>query len=324
MERRRTRPRVFAGPAVVLVALLSGCTPSTSHWDAARPGDDPGATIDDAVDVTVAAAGALFDLALEGEPPVAREELHAWIRRNAERVAGYCGIFPVPDVHLTIISSGRGHVGSGYHQDGRRIRVRIGRRTDAHALEHDWVLVHEMLHTAFPDLPEANRWMQEGLSTYLEPILRSRDGELTEEDVWTRWVRMMPHGRPGLADRGLDRTHTWGRTYWGGALFWLVVDVELRERTHGERSLQDVVRAILAEGGNGRADWTPARVLKVGDDATGTTVMSEVYARMARAPGDVDLDRLWTRLGVARDGDGVELLDDAPLSDLRRAIVLGP
>lgn len=308
--------------SVVLATLLAACAAPAERWDGATPGGDPGELVDDDADVTVAAAGALFDLALKGEPPVAQADLHDWIARNAERVAIYCGEFPVPEVHLTIIASGRGGVGSGYHQDGRRIRVRIGRRTDAHELAHDWVLVHEMLHTAFPDLPAAHRWMQEGLSTYVEPILRTRDGELTEEDVWARWVHMMPHGRPGFADRGLDRTHTWGRTYWGGALFWLVVDVELRERTNGEKSLRDVVRGLLAAGGNGRADWTPDRVVKVGDAVTGTTVLSEAYARMARAPGDVDLDRLWARLGVVPSGGGVELRDDAPLADVRRAIVL--
>ena len=310
-------------PRVVLAALLVGCAPPASGWDAASPGGDPGEASDEDVDVTVAAAGALFDLAIKGEPPVDQAELHAWIGRNAERVANYCGEFPVPDVHLTIISRGRGGVGSGYHQDGRRIRVRLGRRTAAHDLLHDWVLVHEMLHTAFPDLPKAHRWMQEGLSTYVEPLLRTRDGELVEEDVWARWVQMMPHGRPGFGDRGLDRTHTWGRTYWGGALFWLVVDVERRARTNGEKGLRDVVRGILAAGGNGRADWTTDHVVRIGDEVTRTTVLSETYAAMARAPGDVDLDELWARLGVVPTADGVELRDDAPLSHVRRAIVRG-
>ena len=320
MAARSSRSRAVAS----LAALLVGCAAPASGWDAAAPGRDPGDTSDDDVELTVAAAGALFDLAFEGEPPVQQEELNAWIARNAERVAIYCGDFPVPDVHMTIISAGRGGVQSGYHRDGRRIRVTIGRRTDAYALEHDWVLVHEMLHTAFPDLPEAHRWMQEGLSTYVEPLLRSRDGELDEEDVWARWVKMMPEGRPGRSDRGLDHTHTWGRTYWGGALFWLVVDVELRQRTHGAKGLRDVVRALLAAGGNGRADWTAERVLRIGDEATGTTVLSETYAHMALAPGDVDLDALWERLGVERHGAEITLRDDAPLSAVRRAIVRGP
>ena len=38
---------------------------------------------------------------------------------------------------------------------------------------------------------------------------------------------------------GLDNTHTWGRTYWGGAMFCLLADVEIRRRTHNRRGLQD-------------------------------------------------------------------------------------
>jgi len=36
-----------------------------------------------------------------------------------------------------------------------------------------------------------------------------------------------PRACRGAADRGLDHTHTWGRTYWGGALFCLPRRVEI-------------------------------------------------------------------------------------------------
>jgi hypothetical protein len=40
-------------------------------------------------------------------------------------------------------------------------------------------------------------------------------------------VSGMPQGEPQRGDRGLDGTHTWGRTYWGGAMFCLLTDVEI-------------------------------------------------------------------------------------------------
>ena len=36
----------------------------------------------------------------------------------------------------------------------------------------------------------------------------------------------MPLGLSRPGDRGFDLTPSWGSIYWGGALFWLVVDVE--------------------------------------------------------------------------------------------------
>jgi hypothetical protein len=265
--------------------------------------------------------GAVVRVEYDGnELPLPNEIMEAWVRRSAAMVSDYLGEFPVPSLEVTLVGRGWGGVGFGLHQDGRWITVYCGRHTSASGLHDDWVMVHEMLHAAFPDLARRHRWMQEGLSTYLEPVVRARAGNTTEADVWRRWIRSMHHGRPRSGDRGLDITHTWGRTYWGGALFWLVADVELRKQTDNHRSLRDVVRGILAEGGSGRANWSTRKVVEVADEATGTTVVSELYARMAQAPGDVDLDQLFAELGVARvDGETV-FDDDAPLAHIRQAI----
>ena len=58
----------------------------------------------------------------------------------------------------------------------------------------------------------------------------------------------MPKGLPAAGDRGLDYTPTWGRTYWGGALFCLLADIDIRKRTSNRFGLQDALRAIVAAG----------------------------------------------------------------------------
>jgi predicted metalloprotease with PDZ domain len=108
--------------------------------------------------------------------------------------------------------------------------------------------------------------------------------------------------------------------YWGGTLFWLVADVRLRRATNDARSIRDAVVHIANEGGNGRASWTTARVIEQADRATGTTVVSELYRQMARAPGDVDLPALMASLGVVGEGDDVSFDDTAPEAAIRRAI----
>lgn len=253
--------------------------------------------------------------------PVRVEAFEAWIARAAHMVADYCGGFPVETLDVTVITGAPGGVAFGEHWGGRSIRVIAGQDTDRAELERDWVMVHEMLHAAFPRVARRHRWMQEGLSTYLETVLRGRHGVFTAEEVWARWVRHMPRGLPRRGERGLDHTRTWAATYWGGALFWMMVDVELRARTDDRRSLQDVLRGILARGGNARVFWTPRRIVRVADEATGTRVVSERYDAMARRPSDVDLDALFSRLGVRVDDDGaVALVDDAPLAFVRRSI----
>ena len=41
----------------------------------------------------------------------------------------------------------------------------------------------------------------------------------------------MPKGLPQAGDQGLDNTGTWGREYWGGAMFCLLADIEIRKAT---------------------------------------------------------------------------------------------
>ena len=259
---------------------------------------------------------------LDGDdPPLPYDELEAWVRRSGEWVADYCGDFPVPSLEVTLKCTGRGGVGFGQHWDGRWLKVRIGRRTSASGLEKDWVMVHEMMHAAFPDLARKHKWMQEGLSTYVEPLVRNQAGNYATPKVWSKWIRKLPIGRPRRGDRGLDITRSWASLYWGGALFWFAADFRLREATDNKLGLRDAIRGILDAGGNGRADWSTRKVVEVADEATGTNVLAKLYAHMALSPGDVDLDALWPRLGVARLDDGTIALDDkAPLAHIRRAM----
>jgi hypothetical protein len=81
----------------------------------------------------------------------------------------------------------------------------------------DWELTHEMVHFSFPSVERRHHWIEEGIATYVEPIGRASIGILTAEQVWGEMRRDMPQGLPEAGDQGLDHTHTWGRTYWGGA-----------------------------------------------------------------------------------------------------------
>jgi hypothetical protein len=219
------------------------------------------------------------------------------------------------------------HAGYGVH-GGRtfadpeaRIQVGVGAAVTAAQLKDDWVLVHEMTHLALPDTGEEHAWLSEGVATYVEGVARVQAGNRAETDVWAEELRAMPRGMPQTGDAGLDHTHTWGRTYWGGAMFCLLADVQIRERTHNRRGLQDALRAILKESGGLSAHWPIERVLSTGDAAAGVPVLAELYAHYKDAPVTPDLTGLWRQLGVEADGDGVRLNDSAPLASVRRAIM---
>ena len=133
-------------------------------------------------------------------------------------------------------------------------------------------------------------------------------------------ARYMPQGLPQYGDQGLDNTDSWASTYWGGALFWLVADVQIRERTNNRRGVQDAMRAILNAGGSIREEWPIESVLEAGDKATGTRVLTDLYNRMKAKAVHTDLNDLWRKLGIQVKDNVVTFDDKAPLANVRKAI----
>jgi hypothetical protein len=249
--------------------------------------------------------------------------LVAWITRSAEIVASYYNRFPAPSLRIRVVPEDGDGVRSGktFGYNGGFIRVQVGRDVTEGQLTNDWVLVHEMIHLALPEVGDDHAWLSEGLAVYVEGVARVQAGNRTQSDMWAEELRSMPHGLPQPGDRGLDHTHTWGRTYWGGAMFCLLADVEIHRRTQNRFGLQDAVRAIARESGGLMADWPIEKVLKSGDAAVGVPVLQELYTQMKDSPVTPDLMGLWRKLGVQPDGTSVRLSEDAPLAQVRQSIL---
>jgi hypothetical protein len=251
------------------------------------------------------------------------DPLLQWIKRSLGIVSAYYGAFPTQSLRIQVVPENGGGVRSGktwgYH--GGFIRVEVGRDVTEAQLMDDWVLVHEMTHLALPDVGDDQSWFSEGLAVYVEGIAREQAGNRTQQDVFAEQMKQMPRGMPQPGDQGLDHTHTWGRTYWGGAMFCFLADVEIHRRTGNRLGLQDAMRAVLKASGGLIADWPISRVFATADEATGTKVFEDLYAQMKDSPVSPDLHDLWAKLGVVSDGATVTLRDDAPLSDVRRSIM---
>jgi hypothetical protein len=174
-----------------------------------------------------------------------------------------------------------------------------------------------MVHFSFPSVEDRHHWIEEGIATCVEPIARASVGLMTAERVWGEMLRDMPQGLPQDGDRGLDHTHTWGRTYWGGALFCLLADVEIRKRTGNVKGLQDALRAINVAGGTIEAEWPLERALVTGDKATDGKTLMDLYNQMASEPLAVDLPHLWEQLGVRLNDRGIAFDDQAPWAAIR-------
>ncbi len=276
---------------------------------------------------TILVGNSRIDVHIEKGPiQLSNQDLMQWVRSSADSVATYYGRFPVPNVQLRLVpTDGRGVRGGRTfgEKDGGRITIHVGKESTIADLNTDWMLTHEMVHLAFPSVEDDHHWMEEGSATYVEPIARVRAKFMDAHEMWFELVRDLHQGLPASGDEGLDNTHTWGRTYWGGALFCFLADVEIHEQTNNRKGLDDALRGILNAGGDIRRDWPLEKALATGDEATGVSVLVPLYQKMKNQPHDVDLSAMWKELGVERDGNTVRFIDSAPRAKTRDAITFG-
>ena len=271
--------------------------------------------------------GGVIEVEVIGRHAILPEEaLVSWAEKGGRAVAAYYGTFPLPSVRLTVRAGGSGGISGGRTGASRgkaAIRITVGDEASPADLASNWVLVHEMMHLAFPSMT-GHEWIEEGIATYVEPLARTRAGLAPPDEIWRWLVWGLPRGLEAIQQRGLDSASSWAASYWGGALFCFLADVEIRKRTGNKKSLDDALRGILRAGGNVTVSWPLEKALAEGDRATGVPVLAELYATMRHGPVRVDLADFWKKLGVSSAGGRMVYDDAAPLAAIRRGITTGP
>ena len=278
-----------------------------------------------AIETLSIGGGTICVLFQDSELKTQQTLLHTWIERSARIVAAYYGRFPGEHVDLVLGSmSGDGVGGGRTTNDPLKIQIRVGESIGAEALKNDWVLVHEMVHLALPEVGRSHNWLAEGLATYVEGVARAQAGNREVSDVWAEARHSMPAGLPKSGEGGMDETPTWGRMYWGGALFCLQADIAIREQTHNRLGLQTALQAILQRTGGYRNEAKIEDVFKIGDEATGTSVLQSLYQKSRSTAQMTDLKLLWQQLGVPDDPQSQPFDPHAPLAAIRIAITESP
>jgi hypothetical protein len=315
--------RTLGLTACVAAALANPAAGGTGGAEPAIGAAAPVARCPPSADLTLSIRGGTLCISIDDPMHSIRPQLlREWIERSARIVADYYAGFPAPLAVLRVHAAPGGgvHGGRTTNESGLMIEVHVGRESTADDLTADWVLVHEMVHLALPEVGRRHIWLAEGLATYVEGIARAQSGNRDIRDVWSEYRRSMPSGLPRAGEGGMDQTPTWGRTYWGGALFCLQSDVAMREQTGNRDGLQTALRAILLKTGGYRSERDIDEVLRIGDAATGTHVLQDLYERIKATAVTPDLELLWTRLGVPADPAAQAFDDRAPLAAIRIAI----
>lgn len=253
--------------------------------------------------------------------------IEAWMTDATRAVSDFFHGFPVARSTVVLVpKAGRRGVlhGKVVANGGAAAVVQVGQHTAKHRLYHDWILVHELMHFGFPSFFPDGRWLDEGIATYFEPIIRARAGWTTPHDVWDEFARDMDQGLEAVEADGVRVTDDVRGMYWGGAIIALMADIEIRKRSGGKQGLEDAMRAVLAEGGNATEVWSLDDTVAVMDRYLKSNTMRHLVDSHTMSGSPVGFYGMLRDLGVVRTARGIRFNDDAPLAKVRRAIVTPP
>ena len=268
---------------------------------------------------------------LDGLSDATRAHVRPWLEAAARTAALSIGkvarsrvmvvVLPVPGFREPV------RFGMAARGGGASLLLIVADNAELDALVRDWIAVHEFSHFLHPFVAREDAWLSEGLATYYQEVVRVRAGLQTQSEAWRRLYEGSM--RSAGASTSLEREsaemfekHSFSRVYWAGASFALLADAELRERTQGQRTLDDVMRA-LTECCSRNAKPMPARaVIAEMDRIAGVPVFSELMQRYVQGTQPPDLGPLFARLGISVGPDGVKL-SEAEQAATRDAIMRG-
>jgi len=259
-------------------------------------------------------ANTRVEVARLGATPLQRD-VRRWLTRAVQTTASVGGRFPNDRLHFVIVpvDDPGADVAFGMVRRGGGSSILLLPSVDAQVLEleADWVAIHELSHLWLPRLQAKDRWLSEGIATYLQEVLRARCGLQSSDRAWSRIREGFERGRRSgsrqpLADesRSMNRTGAYQRVYWAGTAFALETDLRLRRLSNGESTL-------LTALNDAQRNWREeARLVSA----------SRVLAALERASGADFIAALGDRYAASSNFPDTSYADSPEYDDLRAQI----
>lgn len=263
------------------------------------------------------------DLFLAGKSKATDDTLRRWIEQASGSIERLYGEQMPSPIHVVLVpwsgSADLGSFGTVLRPLRPSVVIYFGGDARQFPLHDDWVATHEIFHVGNPLLRHKLPWFVEGFTTYYQDVLRARTGAMTAQETWSDlWDGLNRHCQPSgtslqSESENLRKTHRYTRVYWGGACLALLFDVEIRKRSQGQRSLDDVMRELRKQSLRKRLDEDAVIA------ALGQATAPSLVQRYLKETSSLPLRETLTALGVEPTGpDCVRLRDDAQLAALRR------
>lgn len=275
--------------------------------------------------------GAVIRLSIVyGERAMNNEAIARWVQATATDVSLVYGRFPNPSPQVVVYpsNSSRGGVGFGrvVRDGGESVELRINPDDDVATFFDDWTATHEFSHMLLPYLSSEYHWISEGFSQYYQNILLTRAGAYDAERMWQNLYAGFERGRkshpelsPNEATSGSIRSSRM-KVYWSGAALALLADVELRERSNGEESLDDVLGRLQACCLPSTHTWSGLELFGKLDTLIDKPLFVPLYRRYADTAGFPDTSEVYSRLGLTISGGKVRIKRNGELKEIRDAM----
>jgi len=273
----------------------------------------------------------------------ARDEVQStniikWVRETAANVNLAYGRFPNPSTSVVILPVGGGRwwsdspvpFGRVVRDGGETVELFVNQSRAIDEFYDDWTATHEFSHLMLPYITSRHRWVSEGFATYYQNILLARADRYTEERAWQKLWDGFERGRqsrpemsPNEAARAGIREATM-KIYWSGAAIALLADVELRQRSSGEESLDTVLDRLQQCCLPSERTWSGTQLFKKLDSLIEEPVFMPLYRRYANTSGFPDVRPLLSRLGVTVEDGEVQLQARSEMAAVRSSIMRKP
>jgi len=200
-----------------------------------------------------------------------------------------------------------------------------------HAFNVKAIRPKSLVSPTFMDPPEVRTlWWLEGVTDYYAGVLLVRSGLWRKEDFlqdlsYTQWSleRSSAAKKVSAEESSLKVWLVRGSQGWGGLSYYLkgkgigfLLDLAIRRETKGERSLDDVMRALYDEGQKGSRGYDESRikelVIKFGGEK-----LRPLYEGLVEKPDPMPWDDLLTSFGMKRERQAIILNQEAPQGALK-------
>lgn len=152
----------------------------------------------------------------------------------------------------------------------------IWANTLAHEMFHYWNGVYFL----FSDDYESNYWFSEGFTEYYSNLTLIRAGIISEEEYLSKLAfqfsrfsnsqKFAQAEQPSLVKAGSQKIKQWQLIYGGGSSVAFMLDVEIRERTKGKKSLDDFMKSLYRKYGKTQKSMTLEAQIQELNDLTNT------------------------------------------------------